>query len=78
MGEEVAARVWERGGTEGALRGCSFGGSCVCYGAGCLGTLGGSCVSPQDTKVGGGKGRGVWGGERQVVEQKGEAKVRVP
>ena len=46
LGGEVVARVWERGGTEGAWRGCSFGGSCVCSGAGCLGTLGGSCVSP--------------------------------
>ena len=61
LGEEVAARVWERGGTEGALRGCSFGGSCVCSGAGCLGTLGGSCVSAQETEVGGEKGRGVLG-----------------
>ena len=78
LGEEVAARVWERGGTEGAERGCSFGGSCVFSCAGCLGTLGGSCVSPQETEVGGGKRRGGWGGERQVEEQSGEAKVRVP
>ena len=78
MGEEVAARVWDRRGTEGALRGCSFGGSCVCSGAGCLGTLGGSCVSPQETELEGGKGMGVWGGERQVAEQKGDAKVREP
>ena len=77
-GGRVAARVWDRGGTEGALRGCSFGGSCVCSGAGCLGTPGGSCVSPQETEVVGGKVRGVWGGERHVVEQKGEEKVRVP
>ena len=78
MGEEVGARVWGRGGTEGAKRGCSFGGSCVFSGAGCLGTLGGSCVSPQETEVGGGKGMGVWGGERQIAEQKGDAKVREP
>ena len=57
-GEVVAARVWDRGGTKGAFEGCSFGGSCVCSGAGCLGSLDGSCVSLQETEVGGGEGEG--------------------